>query len=123
MNNPQIEKNLLFIFRQTPYGNERAKEGLDAALAAAAFDQKVSLLFAGDGLWQLCSHQEVSSTEKNHLKKLSACTLYGIENLYIYNEDPVFTDWISRICPLNCTVLDRHSVQNLISKHDHVLVY
>ena len=42
--------SLLVIIRCPPYGSSLARASLEVALAAAAFDQKVSLLFLGDGL-------------------------------------------------------------------------
>ncbi len=82
-----VQKNLLLICRKAPYGNALPREAIDIALAASAFDQNVSLLFSGDGVWQLLKQQKSDSiNSKNHGKVLSALALYGIENIYVDND-------------------------------------
>ena len=50
-------KSLLLLIRHSPYGSSLARASIDVALAAAAFDQAVSLLFVGDGVLQLLPEQ------------------------------------------------------------------
>jgi tRNA 2-thiouridine synthesizing protein C len=80
-------KKILLISRKPPYGNALSREAIDIALAATAFDQDISLLFSGDGVWQLLKQQQSHLiNNKNHGKALSALTLYGIENIYVDTE-------------------------------------
>jgi tRNA 2-thiouridine synthesizing protein C len=51
-------KRVLVLFRSAPHGTSRAREGLDAALAALAFDQPLRVLFAGDGLYAIARAQD-----------------------------------------------------------------
>lgn len=75
--------DLLFIFRHSPYGSSLGREGLEAALAAGAFDQDMAILFLDDGVWQLTSHQNTEGTgKKSHQKMASALPLFGIDKLY-----------------------------------------
>lgn len=77
-------KRYLIIFRHPPYGKAYAREALDTALAAAAFDQPVALLFLGDGVAQLLNkHDSEAIGEKSFEKQLSALPLYDINTLYI----------------------------------------
>ena len=39
------QRSLLLVFRRAPYGGSSGRAGLDLAMAAAAFEQPVSLLF------------------------------------------------------------------------------
>ena len=50
-------KTLTFISRHAPYGNNKAKLVMDAALAAAVFEQQVNFLFMDDGVFQLVQNQ------------------------------------------------------------------
>lgn len=50
-------KRFLFLVQRLPVGGQQAREALDAALTAAAFDQSVQLLFLDDGVWQLKNGQ------------------------------------------------------------------
>lgn len=75
------KRHLLFVFRSSPYGSGRAREGLDAVLAAAIFDQTVSVLFLGDGVFQLCAGQAPDDIRNQH-KMLQSLPLYDVEYLY-----------------------------------------
>jgi len=79
-----VNKPLLIILRRPPYGSSLSREGIDIALAAAAFGQEVSLLFIADGVWQLLLHQDSEALSiKNHANVLNALELYGISNIYV----------------------------------------
>lgn len=75
--------DILVIIHSAPYGNNRAKEGLDYALTCSAYDQNIALLFSGDG--KHCLNQQQNPTaikQKNFTKHLSALEMYGIEDIY-----------------------------------------
>ncbi len=76
--------DLLFIFSHSPYGSSTAKEGLEAALAAGAFDQDIGVLFTGDGVWQLTKDHDTSNAgRKSHQKMAQALPMFGIEKIFI----------------------------------------
>ncbi|GAA6152115.1 sulfurtransferase complex subunit TusC [Pseudoteredinibacter isoporae] len=76
-------KSIALICHHAPYGSSKARELIDVALASAAFDQNISLVFLGAGVLQLKDEQDPSSIEqKNHGKLLSMLELYDIENIY-----------------------------------------
>jgi tRNA 2-thiouridine synthesizing protein C len=77
------KKSLLILFRHAPYGHSLARAGYDVALAAAAFDQPVSLLFLDDGVWQLVPDQnpEVIGA-KSIARTLDSLALYDIDGVY-----------------------------------------
>lgn len=79
-----IKKSFLIVCRRAPYGESFAREALDVAMAAAAFDQAVAMLFLGDGVLQLIAaqHSEVIG-QKAHDKQLSALPLYDVDTLYV----------------------------------------
>ena len=86
-------KKILFIFRSTPYRNAQAQEGLDAALAASVFDQKISVLFMNEGIWQLHNHQQSHGVKieninekverKNIAAQLESFPLYDITTIFV----------------------------------------
>lgn len=76
--------SMLFTCRKAPYGDSLAREVLDMALAAAAFDQRVALFFTGDGVWQLVKDQDSAAIgQKNHGAILSALPIYDITAIYV----------------------------------------
>lgn len=73
----------LFLLRQSPYGSTLAREALDMALATAAFDQKVQLVFLNDGVYQLLQDQQAELKQRKNISKtLLALELYEIEEVY-----------------------------------------
>ncbi|MDF1691634.1 MAG: DsrE family protein [Zhongshania sp.] len=78
----------LYIFTRSAYGNSIAREALDMALASAAFDQEVSLVFAQEAIYQLVMQQNSANTEKKpHLGVINALPLYDIDDIYYLAED------------------------------------
>ena len=78
-----VSKQIAVVCRQPPYGSSLAREALDAAMAAAAFDQQVSMIFLGDGVWQLCRYQQSEGIGQRSLEKsLAMLPLYDVDRLY-----------------------------------------
>ncbi len=74
----------LFLLRQSPYGSTLAREALDMALATAAFDQKVQLVFLNDGVYQLTNQQQAELKQRKNISKtLSALALYDVNDVYV----------------------------------------
>jgi tRNA 2-thiouridine synthesizing protein C len=77
-------KHFLIVCRHPPYGSSHARDALDVAMATAAFDQQVAMLFLGDGVLQLLKAQDGSAIEqKSHDKQLGALPLYDVDALYV----------------------------------------
>ena len=77
-------KMLTFISRQAPYGNNKAKLVMDAALAAAVFEQQVNFLFMDDGVFQLVQNQNAEFISSKTIgRALETLELYGIEQVLV----------------------------------------
>ena len=63
-------KQLLVVVRHSPYGSSLARASLDVALAAAAFEQPVKLLFMGDGVLQLLPGQDSQAIGQKNIGRL-----------------------------------------------------
>lgn len=115
-------KRYLIICRRPPYGESYAREALDVALATAAFDQPVALLFLGDGVTQLLSAQDSATIgEKSFEKQLSALPLYDINSLYV-DADALRQRGIEAMdLSLPAQVLNSDEISVLINEHDVVL--
>lgn len=76
--------DLLVILRHPPHGTSWLRDGLDAALVAAAFGQSVSLLFQGDGVLALLEGQGSGALgQKGTAATLEMLPLYDIEALFV----------------------------------------
>lgn len=78
-----LSGDLLVILRHGPLGSSWLREGLDAALVAAAFGQSVTLLFQGDGVLALAKGQGTGPLgQKGTSATLDMLAMYDIESLY-----------------------------------------
>lgn len=113
---------LAIINSKAPFGNTQGKDALDIALIFGSFEQKVSLFFQGDGVYQLMSEQNGSLVSiKDYLKTFSAFEFYDIEDVYVCQQSlnerllkPNFhIDGVQVLSPSN--------FGNKLSNHQHVL--
>lgn len=117
-----IKKSFLIVCRRPPYGNSFAREALDVAMAAAAFDQSVAMLFLGDGVLQLIGGQRSEHIgQKAHDKQLSALPLYDVENLYVDADALQIHQLETADLILPVQLLDTAKIAELFTSHDVVL--
>ena len=100
----------------------RAENGEFNHLDGQLKGQPVSVLFQGDGVWQLMSHQQGQALErKTLLAQLGALPLYDIEHLYAdaasLRERGLQADALG----LAVQALEADDIRALIAAHDHVL--
>lgn len=80
----QTTPQVLVILRQGPHGSSLLREGLDAALVAAAFGRNVSLVFMGEGVMALCRDQGAGALgQKGTAPTLEMLELYDINSLWV----------------------------------------
>jgi tRNA 2-thiouridine synthesizing protein C len=116
--------DVLVILRHPPHGSSWLREGLDAALVAAAFGQAVSLLFQGDGVLALVDGQTPGPLgQKGTAATLEMLGMYDIESLYL--DDGA----LSRLgLPMDALIqpvrpIDAAGIAALIAEHRLVLSF
>lgn len=115
------DKNWLFILQGAPYFDPLVTHGLDAAMAAGAFGQRVSALLTGAGLLQLLEEQLPPSDARHVGKTLAGFPLYDIESIYV---DQRGWDVVkNRIIPLAVSPLSPRGIRELIGRADHVMSF
>jgi len=73
-------RRVLVVCRSAPYGAARARDAVDLVMAFAAFDQRATLLFLGDGVLSLLrGHQPDTSQARNLENLLGTLADYGVE--------------------------------------------
>ncbi len=76
-------QQVLAICSYSPGEQVKAREALDAILATAVFDQAISIVFCGDGVWQLLAAQgDYSGSNKALSCSLDALPLYDVHAVY-----------------------------------------
>lgn len=114
-------KQFLVITSSAPYGTAQAREATDLALAAALFDQKVSLLLQSDGVFQLLQDQNPAEIEQKNLSAMQqALPLYDVEDLF-YCADSLQERGIDQNrLALPAKALSRSEIALLIRQQDHI---
>lgn len=112
----------MFLFQTAPYSSLRAREGLEALLAMAAFDLPPQCIFIGDGVWQLLE-QAAPPQQKNHSKMLQALPLYGVDNLWVHQESLQARGLQTQPLILPCQPLNTHALAEAIQQAHWVMSF
>jgi len=116
--------DLLVILRHPPHGTSWLRDGLDAALVAAAFGQSVSLLFQGDGVLALHPGQGSGALgQKGTAATLEMLSLYDIEALFVDATALVRLELEAGELMLPAEPVDAPRTAALIAAHRLVLVF
>lgn len=95
-------------------------EALEYALAMAAFDLPVRLLFSGNGVhWLSRQHAALREGSKSPSKLLSACSMYGIDQIGLVDNGNSRDDTISE----DAAVLDPVEASNWVAAAHHVVSF
>lgn len=114
--------NCLFILQHSPYGSSLAREALDMALAFAAFDHKVDVLFSGDGVLQLLPQQDSSPLQQKNIgKTLAALAMYDINNVYASDSALARRGLAAAQLAIAVTAVDDDAIRQLINKADKLV--
>lgn len=115
---------LLLVLRHSPYASQIAREALDAALTAAAFEVPISLLFINDGVYQLLCEQHPEILQvKNLSKTLPALALYDIDRIYAAQSCLETRGLCSTPLVVEAEILDDKAVALLFHQHQHILSF
>lgn len=118
----QQSKSMLIIIRHSPYGSSLARASLDTAMASAAFEQPVQLLFLGDGVLQLHADQDGHAMgQKNIARQLASLPLYDIETVFVDAEAAQQYRMDLNAAPVPARALSRGEIQKLMNDCDHLL--
>ncbi len=117
-------KSLLLVFRRPPYGRSLSRAGYDLALACAAFDQTVSLLFMDDGVWQLLPEQHAERIDARNINSTQASLpLYDIDSLYVDSPSLSARGLDPSALIGGVAQLSEPEVRELMASHSQVLVF
>ena len=112
----------LVVVRHTPYGSSLGRAALDAALAMAAFDQPVDVLFMGDGVLNLLPDQDSRVIGvKNIGKLLASMPLYEVAAVYVEAAAVERYGLDLTLAPLPCKALDGSEIRAMMVERDHLL--
>ena len=115
-------KRILFLLRQPPYGSSHALEALESVLVAGVFDQRVSVLFRDEGVWQLLDDQDGAGVDRRTLSKVvQALPQYDVNDLYVCATAIAQRGLTEKDLSLAVTVLDEDAQRALLAEQDAVV--
>ena len=114
----------LVVLRHSPYGSSLSRSGIDAALAAGAFEQSVNVLFLGAGVLQLIPEQDASNIgSKNIGKNVASLPLYDIEPFWVDAQATAQFGIDPQVLPPQARLLDIDALRTLMCNHQHLLSF
>jgi tRNA 2-thiouridine synthesizing protein C len=82
-----MTRDLLFLFSDPPYRSQQLVETLESALVAAAFDQRVSVLFRDAAIWALVRGQDGAVLGRRTIgRMIAALAQYDIESVFVCSD-------------------------------------
>lgn len=123
MNNSNIF-DLAIINSKAPFSSNFGKDSLDIALIFASYEQKISLFFQGDGVYQLTNGQNGALiSTKDYLKTFSAFNFYDIEHIYVCESSLQERALSANFHIDDVEVLSSSSFVEKLAEHKHILRY
>lgn len=116
------DKRFLIVNRRAPHGTIYALESLEVVLAAAAFEQRVTVLFLDDGVFQLVKDQKTEALGvKDFSPTYKALEMYEVERVVVEQESLARRglDLDDLIIPVDA--LNEKDVSELFQSHDILL--
>lgn len=121
MNN---KRSVLIHNQRAPYGSASAREALDVALTCSIFEMPVSLLFSGDGVYQLLKGQNGNAIEHKTLEAmLSALPMYDVDKIFVTSEDLQNFKLSTDDLVLPVKVIENSQLPELLKQHSTVLTF
>ncbi|MDN7132381.1 sulfurtransferase complex subunit TusC [Halomonas sp. MC140] len=115
---------LLVIIRHAPHGSNWLREGLDAALVAAAFGQPVELLFMGQGIMALLREQGSGAPgQKATLPTIDMLEMYDIDKLWVPQEALQSLHIPSDALVDGVTLVANADIPDLLQQHAKILSF
>lgn len=83
MENENVKK-IMHVMRHAPHGTIYSYEGLEMILIMAAYEQDLSVVFIGDGVYAIKKNQDTAGIGiKGFAKTFMALDGYDVEKLYV----------------------------------------
>jgi tRNA 2-thiouridine synthesizing protein C len=114
-------KKLLFVQAKPPHGSLQGQEGLDAIMAGSAFVD-CTVLFTGDGVYQLLSQQQTETlASRDYAVTYLALADYGVDQIYCVAADLHQRGLTTADLLVRPTPLDDAGVKALLQDADAIL--
>ncbi|MDG2916252.1 sulfurtransferase complex subunit TusC [Bisgaard Taxon 10/6] len=117
---------LAFVFKSAPHGTARAREGLDALLAATAFtkEEDIDVFFMGEGVLNLLVEQEPENIlQRDVAEAFKVLDVYDINNRYLCLDSIMDFGVSDKECALVCEPLEREELLKKLQSAEKVMTF
>lgn len=116
-------QSFVFVAKTAPYGSSKPQLCLDAALATAVFEQSVSYVFTGDGVYQLLKDQNAEAIQAKTLgNAMETLDLYGIDQVYVDGDSLESRGLTGEDLVLQPQEVNATEISDIIHRSDHVFI-
>ncbi|RZQ30001.1 sulfurtransferase complex subunit TusC [Vibrio vulnificus] len=115
---------LTYLFRTSPHSSSSGREGVDALLAASAYCEAISVVFIGDGVYQLLAGQQTASILcKDYAPMFKLFDLYDIEHVYVCQQSLQQRGLTSEDLLIEVEVVDTARLQGVLHNSVQLLSF
>lgn len=115
-------RNILLLQQHSPFNYSYGREALDMALALAAIEHSVSILFCDDAVYQLLpTADQPDFGLKPYPRSFKLFSLYDIEQVYACLESVTARGLKPELFSINITLLTRADIAALLSAQHQVI--
>ncbi|WP_397472209.1 sulfurtransferase complex subunit TusC [Rheinheimera sp.] len=115
-------RNILLLQQHSPFNYSYGREALDMALALAAIEHSVSILFCDDAVYQLLpTVDQPDFGLKPYPRSFKLFSLYDIEQVYACLESVTARGLKPELFSINITLLTRADIVALLSAQHQVI--
>ncbi|MCW8876991.1 MAG: sulfurtransferase complex subunit TusC [Kangiellaceae bacterium] len=117
-----LASQITIIINSPPFSSISGKEGVDLALVCAAFEQKVNLVFDGDGILHLINNQrDKAINDKLHDMQLKALEFYDIDQVFVTKVSLKNRKLTENKLLSNCKAIEQTELKQLIDDSTQVV--
>lgn len=115
-------QNITVVFRNAPFNSARAREALDMALALAAVDHKVTVLFCDDGVYSLLNTNEQPQFSLKHFNRsFKLFPLYDIEQVIVCAASLAVRQLNTADLIIPAEPFNPDAIQALLAQQQHII--
>ena len=115
-------QHIAIIQRQSPYNSSGGREALDLTLALAAVEHQLTVIFSGDGIYQLLPLNLNSDFSLNRYQQgFKLFGLYEIEQLYVCQHSMQQRQITLEDLSFAAKQLDTIAMQQLLAKQQQIV--
>ena len=117
-----MSNKFAYIITSAPYSSSNGTEAIDAILMGANFDCDVSVIFIGDGVFQLKKGQQQGEL-KDTSKTLLALEDFGVDKVYVDQLSLQARGLQNSDLFIEVDQLDSNQIASIIAKQQRVFTF